>query len=140
MLPNCVAAIVTVPKLAIVAVVPLIFNMLVSNDVKLTESPEVDVADNVNGASVEFFAANAGKVMVCEAFVISADNPVGCVKLYLAASVPPKTKLGVTEIPVPTLAEANVPPPLTVTLSDPTMPFKVAPEMVAVELPLKILF
>ena len=63
--------------------------------------------------------------------VMLAVNPVGCDKLYLAALVPPKTKLGVTEIPVPTLAEANVPPPLTVTLSDPTIPFNVAPEMVA---------
>ena len=73
-------------------------------------------------------------VIVCGAFVIIPVRPVGWVNVYLEACVPLIVLVDVTEILLPALAEANVPVPLKVTTSEPTMPLSV-PVIVAVVVP-----
>ena len=79
--------------------------------------------------------ASAPNVIVWLAKVIFADNPVGCDREYFAASTPVRDKLAVTLMAVPTLADANVPPPVAPTASLPTNPFKVETVMVAAVVP-----
>ena len=64
--------------------------------------------------------------------MILAVKPVGTVNEYLAASAPLKVWVEVTAMAVPAFEVAKVPEFETVTTSAPTIPFKVAPEMVAV--------
>ncbi|CAN1566075.1 hypothetical protein MCEGE10_02911 [Flavobacteriaceae bacterium] len=61
-----------------------------------------------------------------------AINPVGCVRLYLAAAAPVKVLVEVTGLSTPALASAKVPDKTKVTASVPTSPPASVPVIAAV--------
>ena len=51
----------------------------------VTAKPEVEVAVKLKGGLLTFFVAKAAKLILCEAGVIFAVNPLGCISIYFEA-------------------------------------------------------